>query len=379
METIKHYIRLGNVDKRIIYVIIGAISKFVTSLIFKYFDENSSEYPLIYAINAACGMSLSIFPFIYIEIISRRLKRKEKESLTQKKLIFNDSYEEHYTKMRCKKYFLILLSSIFDYGQKFLTLKFSPNIKENFWVFDILFVNIFSIFILKTKLYRFQYLSLSIIVVLGIILNFLYLYDLEEEEEYILLIILSIEVMYSLKNVINKYSMEFNFCSPYEIGFYEGFFSLIVSTLLLYFTQLDKFNEYYQKLDTREIIIFIGTMICRWFFNIFGLITVKVYTPSHIVLILIFGEIAFAFFGKYSWKIYPSIAILIIILFMLLVFTEIIELHFCGLQYDTKKNISDRALSQEMDEVSSNLSEEEDGRLTNISRNSLLERNSIND
>ena len=376
METIKHYIRLGNVDKRIIYVIIGAISKFVTSLIFKYFDENSSEYPLIYAINAACGMSLSIFPFIYIQIISRRLKKKEKEALTEK-LIFNDSYEEHYTKMRCKKYFLILLSSIFDYGQKFLTFEFSPNIKENFWVFDILFVNIFSIFILKTKLYRFQYLSLSIIVVLGIILNFLYLYDLEER--YILLIILSIEVMYSLKNVINKYSMEFNFCSPYEIGFYEGFFSLIVSTLLLYFTQLDKFNEYYQNLNTREIIIFIATMICRWFFNIFGLITVKVYTPSHIVLILIFGEIAFAFFGNYSWKIYPSIAILIIILFMLLVFTEIIELHFCGLQYDTKKNISDRALSQEMDEVSSNLSEEEDGRLTIISRNSLLERNSIND
>jgi len=376
METIKHYIRLGNVDKRIIYVIIGAISKFVTSLIFKYFDENSSTYPLIYAINAACGMSLSIFPFIYIEIISRRLKRKEKESLTQKKLIFNDSYKKHYTQIRCKKYFLILLSSIFDYGQKFLTLKFSPNIKENFWVFDILFVNIFSIFILKTKLYRFQYLSLSIIVVLGIILNFLNLYDLEER--YILLIIFSIEVMYSLKNVINKYSMEFHFCSPYEIGFYEGFFSLIVSTLLLYFTQLDKFNEYYKNLNTREIIIFIGTMICRWFFNIFGLITVKVYTPSHIVLILIIGEFAFVFFSKYNWIIYPTIIIFIIMLFMLLVFTEILELHFWGLQYDTKKNISDRALKQEMNEASSNYSEEEeDRRLSSDSINSI-ERISLN-
>ena len=376
MERKKHYIRLGKVDKNIIYLIIGAISKFMLSLISKYFGENVNAHPLIYAINAACGMCLSIFPFIYIKIRTKRLEKKEKESLTQKKLIYNDSYEEHYHKMRCKKYFLILLSSMLDFGQKFLTILYNDEIIDNFWIFDILFVNIFSIFILKTKLYRFQYLSLSIIVFLGIILNFLYLYDLEER--YILLIIFSIEVMYSLKNVINKYSMEYHFCSPYEIGFYEGFFSLIVSTLLLYFTQLDKFNEYYQNLNTREIIIFIATMICRWFFNIFGLITVKVYTPSHIVLILIIGEIAFAFFGNYSWKIYPSIAILIIILFMLLVFTEIIELHFCGLQYDTKKNIAQRALSQEMDEASSNCSEEEDGRLSNISRNSLG-RNSIND
>ena len=376
MERKKHYIRLGKVDKNIIYLIIGAISKFMLSLISKYFGENVNAHPLIYAINAACGMCLSIFPFIYIKILTKRLEKKEKEALTQKKLIFNDSYEEHYHKMRCKKYFLILLSSMLDFGQKFLTILYNDEIIDNFWIFDILFVNIFSIFILKTKLYRFQYLSLSIIIVLGIIMNIFPIYNLQKI--YILLIILSIEVMYSLKNVINKYSMELNFCSPYIVGFYEGFFALIVNILILYFTKLDNFKVYYNKLDTKEIIIFIVMMISRWFFNIFGLITVKAYTPSHIVLILIIGEIAFIFFKDYNWVIYPTIVIFIFILFMLLVFTEIIELHFCGLQYDTKKNIAQRALSQEMDEASSNCSEEEDGRLSNISRNSLG-RNSIND
>ena len=134
--------------------------------------------------------------------------------------------------------------------------------------------------------------------------------------------------MYSLKNVINKYSMEFNFCIPYEIGFYEGFFALIIYILLLKYTNKDNFNEYYESLDRKEIIVFIFLMLSRWIFNLFGLITIKKYTTSHIILVLIIGEIAFAFMNEYNWKLYINIIIFLILLFMLLVFTEIIELNF---------------------------------------------------
>ena len=42
-----------------------------------------------------------------------------------------------------------------------------------------------------------------------------------------------IEVIYSLINVINKYSMEYCYCVPYEISFYQGLFALIIFTILL--------------------------------------------------------------------------------------------------------------------------------------------------
>ena len=164
--------------------------------------------------------------------------------------------------------------------------------------------------------------------------------------------------MYSIKNVINKYSIEYHFCLPYEIGFYEGFFALVLNIILLYFTSLDNFHKYYRDLNKEEILIFILIMICRWFFNLFGLLIVKEYTPSHVVLMLIIGEIAFIFFISVIWKLIITIIIFLILLFMLLVFTEIIELNFWGLQYDTKKNITERA--KENDDFSSNYSEDDE-------------------
>ena len=208
-------------------------------------------------------------------------------------------------------------------------------IKNNFWIFDISFVNIFSFFILKRKLYRFQYLSLSMIIILRVVLNVINLYNLKGKW-LSLLTILSIEIMYSLKKVIHKYSMEYNYCLPNEIGFYEGFFVLIVNIILL-----------------------------------------KKYTPSHIVLILIIEEIAFAFSNNNNWKLYSTIIIFIILFFMLLVFTQIIELNFWGLQNDIKKNILKRVKLQEMLESSdnySNYSIENDRKVSNISNLSYNNR-----
>ena len=360
MEKRCDYIVWGKVDKKIILIIIGSLSKFFISLIALKLGNKMENHPLIYNLNAGIGMCLSIFPFIYIKIITKK-KIKKENSINRISLIYTNVSEIHYDNIRIQKFLLILLSSIFDFGQKFVTFYNNENIENNFWIFDLFFLCIFSIIILKTKLYKFQYLSLSIIIFLGIIINVINLYNAENKE--IIIIILSIEIMYSLKNVINKYSIEYHFCLPYEIGFYEGFFSLVLNVILLNFTNLDNFYNYYKDLDKKEIFIFILIMICRWLFNIFGLLIVKEYTPSHIVLMLISGEIAFTFFISIIWKLIITIIIFIILLFMLLVFTEIIELNFWGLQYDTKKNITERA--KENDDFSRNDSEDgEDDRIS---------------
>ena len=383
---VRYIISLGNIDRNIIFILLGGLGNFFAGLITKKYGDNLDDHSLILGINAALGMSLSIIPFIFLKISSR--KKHTESGSSEEKLIYTNIYEEHYNNMRLQKYGLILLSCILDYGQKILTFVYIETIENNFWIFDISFVTLFSLFILKTKLYRFQYLSLSMIIILGVVLNVINLYNLKGKW-LSLLTILSIEIMYSLKNVINKYSMEYNFCLPYEIGFYEGFFALIVNIILLKYTDLDDYSEYYDLLDKKEIIIFLLLMIARWFFNLFGFITVKKYTPSHIVLILIIEEIAFAFSSKNNWKLYSTIIIFIILFFMLLVFTEIIELNFWGLKNDTKKNILERVKLHEMSETSDNYSdyseenERKDSSIGNLSNNNrdteLNRRSSLND
>lgn len=380
MELIKGKISIGDVDRKIIFIIIAGIGKFIGGFITSEFGDKINKHPLILGINASMGMFLSLFPFIVIKIISRKRNKSEIKSFQkEQKLIYTNVSKKYYKSIRCQKYLLILSSCLLDYGQKILTFLYIEDIENNLWIFDILFVNFFSFFILKTKLYPFQYFSLSIIIFLGLILNIINLYNISGKI-FSLLIILSIEIIFSFEIVIDKYLMEYNFCSPYEISFYEGLFALILNILLLNYTNKDNFSEYYESLDKRELIVFILLMISRLMFNLFGLITVKLYTPSHIALVLIIGEIAFSFMNEFNWKLITTLIIFIILLFMLLVFTEIIELNFWGLQNDTKRNILERVRTQEMGEsfgktsTFSEVDEDDfDDRISKISTNIINE------
>ena len=208
-----------------------------------------------------------------------------------------------------------------DCGQKILSFYYSKIINDNFWVFDIIFINIFSFFILKTKLYRYQYLSLLVIIILGIFLNIIYFlkeFNINNDDKIMdilfnILLTLGVEILYSLTAVINKYSMEKNFCIPYELSFYEGIFALIVNIILLKFIVPGNFSKYYNNINSTEIISFISLMLSRLIFNLFGLITIKIYTSSHIALLLVIGEIAFSLWEKYIWYLFIKIIINFII------------------------------------------------------------------
>lgn len=113
---------------------------------------------------------------------------------------------------------------------------------------------------------------------------------------------------------------------------------------------LDNFSQYYKKLNSNEIIAFIINMLSRGIFNLFSLITIKDYTPSHVIFLLILGEMQTAFELKDLWILVITIIFYIIIFFMTLIFTEIIELNFLGLEENTKKNIQLRVFQNENNE-----------------------------
>jgi hypothetical protein len=91
-----------------------------------------------------------------------------------------------------------------------------------------------------------------------------------------------------------------------------------------------------------EILVFIVQMFSRTIFNLFSNIIANDFTPSHVIFILIVGEIFLLFKDGFEIREIADLFIILIEIFMLLIFTEIIELNFCKLQYNTKKNIRER-------------------------------------
>ena len=76
-----------------------------------------------------------------------------------------------------------------------------------------------------------------------------------------------------------------------------------------------------------EIFLFILSAIGRLISNLFGHIVVKHYTSSHIILVLILGEMALAFKESQEWDNITQFILFCFALFMLLIFTEIIEIN----------------------------------------------------
>ena len=398
-------INLGECNKNMIYSIIGGLSNlFVSVVLFLFKDEvELNKHPFMLGINAGFGMSLAIIPYIYILKYSKT---------NQEKQLNNNNYINQFLKRshpigKKQKYFILFLCAFLDFLQKLLVFIFSNRLTNDVWVFDIIFLNAFSYMIKKNPLYKHQFFSSGIMIVFGIGLNVFHLYNMKVEDIPSLLISLFIEIIYSLAIVLAKYGMDNLYCSPYEITFYEGIFAFFMNIIFLVIASnipiplihkysfskifkvsehnnkqyLDNFYTYYNSLDFIGVLLFIVVMAGRVVFNLFSHITIKHFTSSHVVLLLIMGEITLHWKEKSLSDALVTGGIFIIELFMLLVFCEIIELNFCGLAYNTRKNIEERATLSIYDE-NKNDTDSKDigggliiGNEENLSFNNIFEEN----
>ena len=360
-------INLGKCDVHLIYPLIGGISNFIVSFILVFLKDSVeiNKHPFILGINAGFGMSLAIIPYIFFLKNSKKSKR---EKIINNVKNYGKLIERYNPLMKFEKYIILFLCAFLDFLQKILVFIFHYNITNNTWVFNIIFLNVFTSMLSKNKLYKHQYLSSGIMILCGIGLNIIFLYKMKTKDLPILFLSMLIEIIYSLALVLAKYGMDFKFCSPFEITFYEGIFALILNIIFLIISSniplnedfkyndllkiseykgkkyLDNFYTYIEHLDYKEILLFIFSMFGRLLFNLFSHITIKHFTSSHVFLILIMGEISSLDWSQRSTSEALIIGIIFFVEFlMILIFCEIIELNFFGLEKNTRKNIEERA------------------------------------
>ena len=136
--------------------------------------------------------------------------------------------------------------------------------------------------------------------------------------------------------------------------FIMDFFSLIglilltlFSILNYYYFDMDNFEEYLDKFNNIELLAAIGYLITQLGLYLFSLITNKKNTPCHIFIIYVFGQLAY--YMDFSANSIILIFCLIFILFLSLIFNEIIEINIWGLSDDTKRRIRLRAEEENTD------------------------------
>ena len=321
-------------------------------------------------------MSLALIPYL---IFKKRTKGQifaSKIIQMEAKLNIKITHYDAFKKTRFNKYKFFSLLTVFDFLQTLITYLFCMNFVYNLWTFEIIFISLFSYFILKTEYYRHQYLSMIIILFLGAVLNIIEYFKLDKTEERFNLLEIFMkffsEILISLNGVLSKYNMEKNYCSPYEICSWEGILGIIlliiglviINSLKLVIDGIlypDNFYSYFGNYDINDFIICIMVIIVSFIYNISIFLTCDYFSPVHILITSIIKE------SYYYMHINKNIALnllgiltLILILFMFLVFIEIIELNIFNISYNTKKNIEIRSKLDSFSDPNNILNSNED-------------------
>ena len=338
-------ISLGKIDINLIPILIGCIFCFLNRLLNQYDGALLLKNAILTNIFISISKLFTVIPLLILKFRSNKVSSSEIQSVDS----FN-KLEYIYTEKNIEivqyKGRLILLSAVIFFVQSiFFVLTFG--IKTNSWIWNILITSIFYYWFFKIKLFKHHYLSIIIIILIGFIID-LVLKNLQNDiSDNLTLFLFRVirEILYSFHDVINKYIMEKKFGSIYEIALSNGIITLIL--LLIFavldynFFGLDDYEEYFNNFNGTELLVIFWVMITQLGLYLSLMITNRNYTPCHLFIIFVFGQLAY--YIDFSGNSIIVLLCLIFILFMALIFNEIIELNFCGLSDNTKRKISERA------------------------------------
>jgi hypothetical protein len=344
------FIRLGNINKNLIPIVIGSVVCFLNRLLNLY--EGTLLFKNVILLNICISLSrfLAIIPYIILKIKSKQNQNSDLNDINDNKLEYIYIYIDNEQIIIQGKGRFILLSGILYLIQQNLYIA-SIEVKTNSWIWTLLFTAIFYYLLFKAQIYRHHYLSAVLILLIGLVID-LVLGNLQNDimNNFVFLVLKFIQqALFSLYNVLGKYVMVKKFVSVYEFSTFIGAF--VLSLLLIfvifdyYFFKIDDYDEYFSNFNFMELLVIFGVIFTQFGINLCSLFTVKDDSPCHMFIMFVFGQLAYYVnFDENSIFVFIC---LIIILFLSLIFSEIIELNFLGLSYNTKRNITERARNED--------------------------------
>ena len=359
-------ISLGKINKKFILIIIQVIVCLISMLIKKktrFFSEKN-EHPIIYCITYSLGLCFSFIFLVIYKLYNKKKIQTNKTDIEQNYLITLLVPNQTKVISIIEKFLFISLVAGIDYLSLAISsffLIYGGNY-INSWPVIIISMTLFSYLFLKVKLYSHHYLSMSIIIILGLLYNVLLEVFTKEnmEKNYIYFItFFCSEILNSLVYFLYKYYMHIKYIISFEILFYQGLIELSFGIITLIITtsinKVDNFITFCKELDVKEGLLIAALILINFIYSALLITIINIFSPFHIFLtnafsdFLVFFSILYRngrFINGQEIKVYViilSIIFLIICLLMILVYIEIIQLNFCGLSNMTIKNIQLRA------------------------------------
>ncbi len=307
-----HFISFGLLSKKLIIPILLTISQILIGILF-----NSIKIIIFYSLSILCFLI-----YLLLNFISSVMKSKSNSD--------NKNNNPHSFGLCSKESIEIIL----------ITLISIPTLRYKYFIHHIISLTFFII------------ISASIDLLLD---NFSY----EKDSSINFIDNFAIVVFDTLIYCLQKYMIDRLYCSFYHISFSIGLSKFCVNTVIFVITLIignknnnggtnffTQFYEYFTDVGTGKIVLkFVLNMIIQFFFNLFLSLTIYYFSPNHIMITYQINKMINVLYNSDDPKRYFSIILFIFQFISLMVYLEIIEMNFWGLNENTKRNIGIRGIN----------------------------------
>ena len=373
----KFCISLGFFELKYLFycLLILIISLYISYFIYTDKEILICEHLILESLCFFLGYLLNFIPFWISHIMSNDKKKSIINKLIKKntqfiKYVYYKPKEEYLSIKDFIKIFFISIVVFFTEIIDIIQTKKDNNdddneIKkyiDNFIIFEYLIVFVITKYG-EEVYYKHHYISFLILIFVEVIKAIYFIIKNLYQTFDIIIIALQIiySILYGIFFLYIKILMKYNFISPPKCNFMIGIINvplLIIIYFIISLTPLgNKDNEYYldnifelfksENFDSKNVI---HLLLLTFVYGLYLFIISKIiyeYTIYHIyipILIEYFVENIIQNF-EIAEKIF-LISSFFIELIMILIFIEIIEINFCGLNENLKRNIQSRAMTE---------------------------------
>ena len=198
------FINLGKIDTNLIPLLLGCIFSVLTRLLYICVDANLYKHFVLTNILSAFSKTLTFVPYIKTKICSEKIYSSDIQNINKDKyqLIHTDIKSE----IASGKISIMILSAIIYFIQGIIY-SYTIKVQANTWIWDILITSLLYYWLFKVKLYKHHYVSMILIILIGLIIDLAFENLQNDVKKNLLLLFLRIlrQILLASTDVINKY------------------------------------------------------------------------------------------------------------------------------------------------------------------------------
>ena len=348
-------IKLGLINKKLLFPLFYIIIYWFVNIYEDHIAEDSEDYEMAIFYIEGFGMKISEVMIFFIANKFKYKSQKQNDIPIKKQKYFKD-------------FSILFLLTVFYMANELSPYYLKPEDEKNDITsrelylndaIELIFISVTTYFVLKYKYYKHHILSIGIIAILCVITDVL-LKTFSSTNPYTIITSITLILADSFLYTYFKYLIDYKYYYYLDILYIYGIFGFIcyfISFAIIMIVDAargsyDIFYQFYYLYLFKGVFhmilrfIIFGLILQGFAIDILEFLMLDKLSPNYIIICFELGRIPSNLMENKDFDRWLVLILSVLQILFLSFYLEILELNFCGLNSNTRRNIKNRESSQ---------------------------------